>query len=197
MSWDIRKNQDATVFSFQLHGHALTVVIATERQAKTPYLYTEWTKMTGKKILHVACATAPMRMDFVGKRVPHSCHVYGDDDVFEKEFHSFWEACLESAKNDTAVLIFCQQGFHRSPLLLAALMIKAGMTKDEAFRIIGDKRSIYHGCTAPFAEWPREEKNHKHQKVFWRRIQWLNKLMEDMTAYRTQIEQDQERVPNV
>ena len=57
-----------------------------------------------------------------------------------------WEACKEAGRYDQVILVQCQDaGMIRSPILLAALLIWSGYSKDAAVSLVARVRTIHAG----------------------------------------------------
>ena len=65
----------------------------------------------------------------------------------------FYEYCEKCAAAGDAVIIHCNQSFHRGPLLLAALAQCAGHDKHETLEELATERTIYPGHLIDPSEW--------------------------------------------
>ena len=105
-----------------------------------------------KKVMHIAAAAGNSTTQYAAPDILfHSCPMYYKGDRRSAGIHRFWMACKEAAREGKAVLIHCNQSFHRGPILLLAIMIFAGQQKAKAMQSIADQRIIYSGHTVPFS----------------------------------------------
>ena len=79
-------------------------------------------------------------------------------------------ACEQACRNREAVILHCNQSFHRGPVFLATLAKLAGYDKWEIFRGLAAKRHIYPGHLMDPAEWKyhdpdmKKRQNSKHHE---------------------------------
>jgi hypothetical protein len=71
--------------------------------------------------------------------------MYDNGNAREEGVDALWEECKAACRKDMVVLINCFQSFYAGPMLLAAMMIRAGVDKKRAFEHIGARRNIYGG----------------------------------------------------
>ena len=89
----------------------------------------------------------------------HACPMYHQGNLRSNGIKAFWSACQDTARQGQAVLIHCNNTFHRGPLLLLAIMMLAGYTKDVALAKIAQRRCIYLGHTVPLWEGAPDSKH--------------------------------------
>ena len=132
------------VFSFAMCGdwftsQELVVILATRRQARDdPEFYTRVHARTGKSIWHIACAAgdsehgrnrggrndASLYPNALALRRFHSVPVNYENPMRNHNMYNFWVACKQTVSEEGgAVLVHCNNSYHRAPALLACLMI--------------------------------------------------------------------------
>jgi hypothetical protein len=77
-----------------------------------------------------------------------------------------WDACKAACSQNEAILVHCNQSFHRGPVLLAVMMVKSGMSVSEAMEYIGAGRAIYGGHFLAHQLWPESERDDRHAPKF-------------------------------
>ena len=177
--WDVLKKQPPTEFDIKVTDDAtLTVILAGKKDAQNQTTYDNlWCDRT-KAVVHVGIAY---------KRQENHGLYYNVGDIFEIDvydespnrddrFKLFWEACLKTARGQQAVLIHCDYSFQRGPLLLTALMVRAGYTKEHALNVITRKRFIYPGHVVPYKYWPQEQKDKTKTRKFLAAQHWIAKI---------------------
>ena len=177
MTWETEKNQAESIFEIKLPEGNVTMVMCTVGQAQSPEFYERVKQATGKRITHVAKASGsddvkyPVPNEFTYHPVP----MYYQGQKRDKGLADFYQACREVAgKLDQAVAAHCNNSFHRGPALVAAVMVLAGYSQQEAFEHIAKKRIIYRGHSQPFETWPwaEQESGGKLKSCH----EWISKL---------------------
>ena len=167
MSWVTDTEQKHSYFEIAVPDACFAAILAREDEVLNEQFYKDIFHCFGKKVLHVACAAGGKKM----RKYPtwltvHQCPVYYENDMRKTNVKKFWDVCKAAATAGDAVVIHCNNSFHRAPILLAAIMVLFGYTKDEAFNIIASKRNIYAGHTTKMEEWPEDQRNGKHVYAF-------------------------------
>ena len=179
-SWRSKKGQTASIFDIATPEGPLTVVLCSKEEAETFALYRRIDQDLGKEILHVAVAAGFGRgSSYPSGAQVHDFPMYHKGRVRAEALESFWSASRETARLGQAVLIHCNQSFHRGPLCLTAIMIRAGCAKDEALDIIAEKRCIYAGHRVPYIDWPVAEQEDGHAEDVRECHTWLDSLFTD------------------
>ena len=134
------------------------------------------------EVFHIAAVAGKSDASYPVDVTVHKIPMYHKGQMRCDGFNDFWDVCKAASRQGRAVVIHCNQSFHRGPLALAAVMKRAGYSSERAFSTIAARRHIYTGHTLPFAEWPEEEKQSFHSPDFLECHLWVNKLEPD-TAY--------------
>lgn len=158
-SWSSTRTETATTFNIDLPEGQLTVVLATKTEVQTMQFYRMIEQATGKKFLHIAQAAGHTDTRYPIEAIVHPCPMYHKGKLRATRVEDFYVACKETARQGQAVLIHCNQSFHRGPLLLLAILVLAGYDKDESLSIISKKRHIYPGNFLPVEDWPQAERD--------------------------------------
>jgi len=147
-----KDRQAATFFKIETPVGLLSVVLCTKDEAETISLYRRIdTETGGKDVWHVAVCAGLGRADYGIKNIQvHSLPMYHRGSVREDGLESFWRSCKLAALAGEAVMIHCNQSFHRSSLGLVAIMIRAGYAKHTAIEMVAEQRSIFPGHWVPF-----------------------------------------------
>ena len=178
--WRFKRSQDATFYDIATPAGELTVVLATRDETETMGLYNRLERSTGKTVLHVAVAAGEGRADYAIDDVQvHQVPMYHKGRVRDEGLENFWIACKETAAARQAVLIHCNQSFHRGPLAFTAIMVRAGYTKEVALDMIADRRCIFAGHMIPYDEWPFAEQQDPHAQDLLECHRWLERLPSD------------------
>jgi len=179
LAWRANKSQSATIFDIDTPVGPLTVVLCTKDEAETLALYRRIERETGKDVLHIAVAAGQGRANYpVGLQV-HELPMYHKGRLRDEALENFWSACKETALAGQAVVIHCNQSFHRGPLCLVAIMVRAGYSKDRALDIIAESRCIYAGHHVPYEHWPPDEREGRHAEDVLECHLWLERLLPD------------------
>ena len=155
----------------------LTVVLARKDEAETMSLYRRIERETGKEVLHIACAAGHSRTSYPIQAFVHACPMYHKGRVRADAVHGFWNACKETAHRNEAVLVHCNNSFHRGPPLVVAIMVLAGYKKDTAMSLLAQRRHIYPGHTIPFCDWPQSERECSHAQDLLECHAWVETLV--------------------
>ena len=180
--WRSRKDrQAATIFKIETDVGLLSVVLCTKHEAETISLYRRIEVETGgKAVSHVASCAGLGRADYAPKNIQvHDVPMYHRGSVREDGLESFWRSCKLAAMEGQAVMIHCNESFHRGPLGLVAIMIRAGYAKERAIEFVAAQRSIFPGHFVPFQQWPAAEQKHKHAEDVLECHKWLETLSRD------------------
>ena len=176
MSWCTDTSQPATILDIRTSQGDLTVVLARRDEAETMSLYRRIQVEAGKQVLHIAAAAGRADVSYPIDAVVHACPMYHQGQLRSRGLEGFWRACQETARQGQAVLIHCNQSFHRGPLALVAIMVRAGYSKELALTTIVARRCIFLGHTVPFEEWPRAEREGTHAQKFLDCHAWIATL---------------------
>ena len=176
-----RDRQAATFFNIETPVGFLSVVLCTKDEAETYSLYRRIDTETRKDLCHVAVCAGFGDADYGIKNIEvHSLPMYHRGRARQDGLESFWRICKLAALAGEAVMIHCNQSFHRGPLGLFAIMIRAGYAKQRAIEMVAEQRSIFPGHWVPFAQWPEAEQKHKHSEDLLECHQWLETLTPDL-----------------
>jgi hypothetical protein len=175
-TWEPCRDQTASVVTYRIDNVDLTMILAKREEAISKDFYEKMEKNLKNKITHIVCAGSRLEIHYPGNRSTHIFSVQKEikkrDEILEK----IWEVSRKCAAAQEVLLIHCNNCFHRGPLAAAALMIKAGYTKEEAFKLISKERIIYKGHSLPYKEWPDKYAKHKHTTAFKDCHAWLEQL---------------------
>ena len=176
-----KDRQAATFFKIETPVGLLSVVLCTKDEAETISLYRRIdTETGGKDVWHVAVCAGLGRADYGIKNIQvHSLPMYHRGSVREDGLESFWRSCKLASLAGEAVMIHCNQSFHRSSLGLVAIMIRAGYAKHTAIEMVAEQRSIFPGHWVPFQQWPAAERQYKHSQDILECHEWLETLSPD------------------
>ena len=118
----------------------------------------------GQSIRHIACAAgdsehgrnrggtndASLYPHALALRRFHSVPVNYENPMRNHNMYNFWVACKQIVSEEGgAVLVHCNNSFHRGPLAVAAIMVRAGYKKDSAMSALASRRHIYPGHIIP------------------------------------------------
>ena len=173
------ESQPATIFDIDTRVGKLTVVLCTKDQAETLSVYRLIDREKGKDIWHVAVAAGAGVASYPQPIQVHQLPMYHKGRVRDEALENFWNACKDTARAGQAVMIHCNQSFHRGPLCLVAIMILAGYLKARALDIVAEFRCIYAGHLVPHEDWPPRERQGKHARDVLECHAWLEKLPHD------------------
>ena len=138
-----RCNQAPTEVILPFPRGSLSVFLTTKAQAEDLLFYAHVQRSTGKTVRAAGNAAAPIPHVNYPQAVEHfQCPIYYNGDTRSHGICAFYEFCLTLAPDYAAVIIHCAQGFHRGPLLLAALAKCAGLEKTEVLWMLAEKRHI-------------------------------------------------------
>ena len=149
------------------------MVLVTKEQAGTTELYDWIASETGKRVSAVGCAAGRGVTRYPNDITLVSCPMYHQGSLRSESFAEFYDACCKAAGDGTAVVVHCNQSFHRGVLLAAAVMVKAGYDTRYAFNFIAERRIIYKGHLIATDDWPQSEKNDHHFRTLSRHISSL------------------------
>ena len=182
LAWRANKFQSATIFDIDTPVGPLTVVLCTKDEAETLALYRRIERETGKDVLHIAVAAGQGRANYpVGLQV-HELPMYHKGRLRDEALENFWSACKETALAGQAVVIHCNQSFHRGPLCLVAIMVRAGYSKERTLDIVAEFRCIYAGHLVPHEHWPPSEREGRHAPDVLECHLWLERLLPDAAS---------------
>ena len=103
------------------------------------------------EVWDVAVCAGHGRADYSIENIQvHALPMYHRGRVREDGLEIFWRSCKLAALAGAAVMIHCNQSFHRGPLGLVAIMIRAGYAKHRAIEMVAEQRSIFPGHWVPF-----------------------------------------------
>ena len=160
-------------------GRPLTVVLATLEQAESQNVYDRVWQERSQEVWHIARASSTKVKATAAYPVSaqvHNIPVYYQGKLRTTALLDFVTACKDTAMAGHAVLIHCNNTFHRGILLTIGLMIFVGYDKDEATRILAAERIIYPGHWLPWCEWAHEEQCDHHAEQFLESQRWLMTL---------------------
>ena len=161
-TWKPPHKQAPTVLNFALKTGHLAMVLVTKEQAGTTELYDWIANETGKRVSAVGCAAGHGVTRYPKDITLVNCPMYHQGSLRSESFARFYDACCKAAESGTAVVVHCNQSFHRGVLLAAAVMVKTGFGTRYAFNFIAERRIIYKGhLIAPY-DWPQSEKDDHH-----------------------------------
>ena len=177
MNW-FPKPELATVFEIKIATASLTVIIASKKEVQCLRLFEDLKAQKCKPVGHIACASDETKIDYpvIGPVVIYSCPVYQKGDDRDASVCRFWSGCNKAIETGHSVLIHCNNGFYRSPILLAAVMVMAGYDRDAALDLIGKQRWIYAGLTTSWQKWPPGHRKGKHSQALLESCVWLANL---------------------
>ena len=179
--WRRPKYQPESIFEIIIGdmGRPLTVVLATLEQAESQNVYDRVWQERSQEVWHIARASStkvkPTAAYPVSAQV-HNIPVYYQGKKRTTALLDFVTACKDTAMAGHAVLIHCNNTFHRGILLALGLMIFVGYDKDEATRILAAERIIYPGHWLPWCAWTYEEQRDHHAQQFLESQRWLMTL---------------------
>jgi hypothetical protein len=181
--WRSRKDmQAANFFTIDIPDIGpLCVVLCTKDEAETISLCHRIAMETGgKEVWDVAVCAGYGRADYSIENVEvHDVPMYHRGRVREDGLEMFWRSCKLAALAGAAVMIHCNQSFHRGPLGLVAIMIRAGYAKHRAIEMVAEQRIIYPGHWLPFQQWPAAERQQTHSQDLLECHEWLETLGPD------------------
>ena len=177
--WRPNKFEAANFFDIDTPVGLLTVVLCTKDEAETPELYRRIARETNKAVFHIAVAAGQGRASYPVEARVHELPMYHKGRVRDEALKNFWNACKETAWAGQAVMIHGNQSFHRGPLALAAIMVRAGYSKEEALDMIAGFRRIYAGHHVPSELWPPSEWADPHASDLLECHLWLERLHPD------------------
>jgi protein-tyrosine phosphatase len=179
MSWETIKSQTASLVPVATDRGELSIILCRREEARSEVFYHQMENNLGKRIIHVACAGNRIKDEYPRDKCCLWFPMYYNEKKREETLSSLWRICLSCAEQNQAVVIHCNNSFHRGPMAAAAIMIKAGYTKESAFREIGERRIIYFGHTVPYGQWPSKYWTDQNTKAFVECQAWLDSIKRD------------------
>ena len=177
--WRADRRQLPTPYVLEIDGRELTVLLVKKEEAADEQLY-EWIRKTfNKDVYAVGVAAGSGACNYY----PRPVHVveapmYYKGHIRKRGIERLWQMCKCAARLNMAVLVHCNQSFHRGPLLMAALMIHAGHSLADALDCIACERSIYAGHLLDHGLWPRHERTSSHAKDLLEAHKFLREAFE-------------------
>ena len=182
LAWRKNRHDPPSEYIIYINGTPLTCFLCTMEEAQSTATYDYIRRKFGKDVHAIGVAK--------GDRVDGECHgrkyppcvkvikapIYYRGSFRADRVEELWSECKTACLSDKAILIHCNYSFHRGPCLLAAIMIKAGITKTAAFCYIAQRRTIYEGHFSNVSEWPLEQKNHHATEKLIEAHEWLEDL---------------------
>ena len=169
-------------------GIQVTCCLCTAEESKREHNY--WKKLTNKSVYAIGIAqsdhrkpeSASGKAEFASGcaykiHVPVFCE--GNTRSRYDGLYYLWEACKEAGRCHQIILLQCQEdGMICSPILLAALLIWSGYSKDEAVGLVARVRIIHAGHFIRVkVAWPYESEQLFSQLS--EAHEWLSRLAED------------------
>jgi hypothetical protein len=153
-------------YTISIDGEHLTCYLVKKREAASQELYSWIKRETGKDVYAVGVAAGQGAAAYpVGLRVIE-VPMYHKGPFRTDGVAELWDACKEACSQKKAIVIHCNQSFHRGPLLMGAMMVKSGMLLSDAMECIGTERVIYGGHFFEHHLWPASERNGQHAEDF-------------------------------
>ena len=103
--------------------------------------------------------------------------MYHKGDMRRDGVAELWKACRN--KRGDAVMVHCNQSFHRGPGLAACMLVLGGMSAEQAFIEIANRRTIYRGHVLDYESWPASEKRTRHTNDFCEMKEFVYGLQPD------------------
>ena len=195
LEWRRNSCEPPSDYTVHINGKPFTCFLCSIGEAQSTAVYDFIRMNFAKEVFAVADARSAGR----GERIEDWTYppyvkvvrapIHQPGILREKKVEELWTECKMASLRDKAIVIHCNQSFVQGPSLLAAIMIKAGSTKTQAFECIAQNRTIYHGHCLPLADWPLEEQRHHNTKNVNEVHEWLEHLetrvaVEQWPAYR-------------
>ena len=163
-AWKKNRYERPSEYSLDIDGEPLTVFLCRREEVQYQGSADDFWANYNKEI-HVVGVASGGHDDHERRRAeyPATVHVievpvYHRGRLRTDGLEALWRASKQACQEGKALVIHCNNSFHRGPLLLAALMIKAGHTKADALETIARRRTIYEGHFRPESEWPVSER---------------------------------------
>ena len=173
--WRRDERQLPSLYQFSIDGEPLTCFLVTKREAADPKLYDWILEETGLSVHAIGVAAGhgeadyPYQMKVLTLAKPIILilsNVHHKGKMRKEGIEALWAECKVAIQRGRAILVHCNESFHQGPMLLAAMMLKSGMTFGEAMEYIGSKRHIYGGHFLEHSLWPARERDGKHTREF-------------------------------
>ena len=166
-NWKPDKRQVPSRYQFSIDGETVTFFLATKHEAAGTGLYAYIYKMTGLFVRVVGVAAGDGAAAYPYDMEVIEAPMYHEGNIRVEGIEALWAKCKVASRDPkSAILGHCVGSFHRAPLLLAAMMVKSGMTFGEAMEYIASERRIYGGHFLDPSMWPQNErKGRKSQQL--------------------------------
>ena len=121
--WTRDERQLPSIYQFDIDGLPLTAILAKKSEAAAPETY-EWiTTKTGLSVHAIGVAAGHGEPDYPCKdAVFVAAPVYHKGGKRREGIEAFWAECKRASQLGRAVIVHCNQSFHRGPMLLAAML---------------------------------------------------------------------------
>ena len=182
LAWRKNRHDPPSAYIIHIKGIPLTIFLCRIEEAQSTAMYDDIRRKFGKEVHAVGVAKGDKHEgECQEAKYPDYVKVIRAPIYYQGSFRAdcvekLWTECETACCSNKAIVIHCNQSFHRGPILLAAMMIKAGSKKEAAFGYIAQKRTIYSGHVVDVSEWPLEELEHHATKKLIEAHKWLDDL---------------------
>ena len=182
LAWKRNTHDLPSEYSIDINGRPLTCVLCRMEEAQSTVVYDYIRTYFAKEVHAVGVAKGDKQEgQCQTSKYPDNVNVIKAPVYYQGRFRAdgvetLWTQCKSASLRDKAIVIHCNHSFHRGPILLAAIMIKAGITKTAAFDYIAQKRTIYYGHCLQLFKWPLEQQQHHASEKFSEAHKWLEEL---------------------
>ena len=160
--WEPDRRQLPSRYTISIDGEDLTCYLVKKSEAASQEFYSWIKRETGKDVYAVGVAAGHGEAAYPVELRAISVPMYYRGPLRTNGVAELWDACKTACSQNKAIIIHCNQSFHRGPLLLAAMMVKSGMLLSEAMACIGTMRAIYGGHFLEHRFWPETERKGRH-----------------------------------
>ena len=164
--WSPPSNQPPTEFRLELRNGTCSVWLTTKWQASDPEFHAHVQRSTNKNISCVGVASGEDGAGQypAGVRVIHA-PMYHRGRLRTQGVQELYEACELAAVCGEAVVVHCNQSFHRGPILLAGVAKLGGAEKNAILEELADERDIYPGHTMDPEDWEDHDPDLKRPRL--------------------------------
>ena len=111
-------------YTISIDGKDLTCYLVKKSEAATQDLYSWIKRETGKNVYAVGVAAGHCETRYPEHVKVINVPMYHKGNMRREGVEALWDACIVACSQNKAILVHCNQSFHRGPLLLAAMMLK-------------------------------------------------------------------------
>ena len=164
LHWTSDRRELPSEYTISIKGQLLTCFLVKKSEARSDSLFRFIKGKTGSGVRAVGVAAGHGEAIYPVKTKVINAPMYHKGNLRAQGVDALWAECEAACSQNQVIVVHCNESFHRGPLLLAAMMVKAGKTLSQALQYIGTKRNIYSGHFMEHSEWPKKERESHHAK---------------------------------